>query len=345
MAAMEWFRLWHDMPNDPKWRTVARLSDQPIALVISVALHLMVDASRNVTRGHVTVTAEDIASALDVTEPDIEAIFTAMQGRILHGDSLTGWEKRQPKREDAGNPETGAKSATERKRDERERKKAALQSTTVTQSHDPSRNVTLDKDKDKDKENKDIGAAAQKSDSEDKEPEAEGGKKKLGVRELVASGVDRQHAQDWLSNRKTKRLPLTQTALDGVKREADKAGMTLPEAIARAAAEGWAGFKASWLAVPGATSGGTGEWWSSASTIIAEGKRFGIEQEPDEPMPTLRARIQAAKDVKAKDDKVPPKEPPRSRTEANTSGEQQGPPAGALKNLMKMTGSRRGKSS
>lgn len=100
-----WLRLWHDMPNDPKWRTIARVSGQPVALVQAVYLHLLVDASRNVTRGHVTVTTEDLASALDVTDEQIVNVIDAMQGRVLDGDALTGWDNRQPKREDAGNPE------------------------------------------------------------------------------------------------------------------------------------------------------------------------------------------------------------------------------------------------
>lgn len=79
--------------------------------------------------------------------------------------------------------------------------------------------------------------------------------KNLGLRELIALGVDRQHAEDWLKARRAKRLPLTATALDGVQREAEEAGMTLPEAIARAAAEGWAGFKASWVTQGGGSFG------------------------------------------------------------------------------------------
>lgn len=79
--------------------------------------------------------------------------------------------------------------------------------------------------------------------------------KNLGLRELIALGVDRQHAEDWLKARRAKRLPLTATALDGVQREAEKAGMTLPEAIAKAAAEGWAGFKASWVTQGGGSFG------------------------------------------------------------------------------------------
>lgn len=120
-------------------------------MVQAVYLHLLVSASRNVTRGHADVTLEDIASALDVTEAEVRCVFDAMQGRVLDQFSVTGWETRQPKKEDAGDASTGAKSAAERKREERARK-ASVQC--VTQSHDESRNVTLDKDKDKDKEKK-----------------------------------------------------------------------------------------------------------------------------------------------------------------------------------------------
>ncbi|MCM4881821.1 hypothetical protein MMS17_30350, partial [Escherichia coli] len=57
-------------------------------------------ASRNVTRGHIDVTTEDLASALDVTEEVIDSILQTMQGRVLDGDLITGWEKRQVLKED-----------------------------------------------------------------------------------------------------------------------------------------------------------------------------------------------------------------------------------------------------
>ncbi|WP_425444876.1 hypothetical protein [Superficieibacter electus] len=147
--ANSWLRLWHDMPNDPKWRTIARISKQPVALVQAVYIHLLVNASQNVTRGHVDVTTEDIASALDVTEEEIEQIFLAMQGRVLDGNTISGWEKRQVKKEDAGNTSGSAKSAAERKREQRERER---QRRAEEGGHDESRAVTIDKDKDKDKD-------------------------------------------------------------------------------------------------------------------------------------------------------------------------------------------------
>lgn len=147
MAGIDWLRLWHDMPNDPKWRTIARISEQPISLVISMYVHMMVDASRNVTRGHTDVTNEDLASALDVTEASIESIRLAMQGRVLDGDVLSGWDSRQPKREDVGNPETGAKSAAQRKREQRERAKSSEKSVASTESHGESQSVTQSHDR------------------------------------------------------------------------------------------------------------------------------------------------------------------------------------------------------
>lgn len=97
---MDWLRLWHDMPNDPKWRTIARQAKQPIALVQALYLHLLVDASMSETRGNADVTVEDLSSALDVDEDQIEAILSVMQGRVLEGRYITGWDKRQPKRND-----------------------------------------------------------------------------------------------------------------------------------------------------------------------------------------------------------------------------------------------------
>ena len=58
--------------------------------------------------------------------------------------------------------------------------------------------------------------------------------------------VNPQAWADVLANRKAKRLPMTRSALAGIEREAAKAGITLGEAIEVCAAEGWAGFKASW---------------------------------------------------------------------------------------------------
>lgn len=145
--ANAWLRLWHDMPNDPKWRTIARVSGQPIATVMAVYIHLLVSASRNVTRGHIDVTTEDLASALDVTEEVIDSILQTMQGRVLDGDLITGWEKRQVLKEDNGNVSQTAKSPAERKRAQREREKLRKQNEGCHDEsricHDESRQIKI----------------------------------------------------------------------------------------------------------------------------------------------------------------------------------------------------------
>ncbi|MBK8752337.1 MAG: hypothetical protein IPL99_12135 [Candidatus Competibacteraceae bacterium] len=116
--SMEWFRVWNEMPNDPKWRTIARKSKQPIALVISVYVHMLAQASTTEDRGRISGWKDDdIASALDVETEQVEAIYAAMQGKVLDGDIITGWIKRQPVREDG--------ASTARVQAYRERRKQA----------------------------------------------------------------------------------------------------------------------------------------------------------------------------------------------------------------------------
>lgn len=53
---------------------------------------------------------------------------------------------------------------------------------------------------------------------------------------------------DYLAIRKAKRAPMTGTALDGLRKEAGKAGLSLQDALRVCCAKGWQGFDASWIA-------------------------------------------------------------------------------------------------
>ena len=63
---------------------------------------------------------------------------------------------------------------------------------------------------------------------------------------LAEFGIVGQLADDFITHRKSKKATITETALNGYKREADKAGITLEEAIAIAIERDWRGFNASW---------------------------------------------------------------------------------------------------
>lgn len=64
---------------------------------------------------------------------------------------------------------------------------------------------------------------------------------------LTGKGVDAEVAGDWLAMRKAKKAQPTKTAIDGIAGEAEKAGMSLEEALRVCCANGWQGFRAEWV--------------------------------------------------------------------------------------------------
>lgn len=54
-------------------------------------------------------------------------------------------------------------------------------------------------------------------------------------------------AADWLALRKTRKAAVTATALNGIVREANKAGWSLTQALIKSCERGWTGFKADWV--------------------------------------------------------------------------------------------------
>lgn len=99
----------------------------------------------------------------------------------------------------------------------------------------------------------------------------------------VPAGVSLSLWTDWLAVRRAKKQPLTATALEGIQREAEKANLTLPEAIKMSVENGWAGFKHSWLleaqarlAKAGATDSSLKPWHQTASGTRAMGVKLGI---------------------------------------------------------------------
>lgn len=77
------------------------------------------------------------------------------------------------------------------------------------------------------------------------ETEKETEKKTTGV--VCPDFVDQQVWNDFLSIRKAKKAPMTETALKGIEREAKKAGWSLEKAISECVTRGWQSFKADWV--------------------------------------------------------------------------------------------------
>lgn len=63
---------------------------------------------------------------------------------------------------------------------------------------------------------------------------------------------------DFLMTRKALKAEVTQTALAGIRREAQKASLSLEEALQMCCARGWRGFRADWVTRDGARRGSQG---------------------------------------------------------------------------------------
>ena len=90
--------------------------------------------------------------------------------------------------------------------------------------------------------------------------------------------VDVSLWNDYLKIRKAKKLPLTETALKGLIREAEKAKMPFPEVIRICCEKGWAGFDSSWLTTLKAIPNNQNEkqWMFTDAGIVAKANELGL---------------------------------------------------------------------
>ena len=67
------------------------------------------------------------------------------------------------------------------------------------------------------------------------------------LKELIAIGVERKIAEEWLKVRKNKKLTQTETAFRKTKAEIDKSGRNATDCITLCVERSWGGFKAEWV--------------------------------------------------------------------------------------------------
>lgn len=150
MAGEHWLRWHHGTVTDPKWRVVASrcVTGVTVGHVVTIWAAMVENASLSSPRGTLQGwDDEDVAALFGYTKEQVSDIRRAMQGKTLDGDKLTGWEKRQPNRED---------SSTERTREYRKRKaeKSDAQKRDVTQRDATTREVTLEERREEKKDQK-----------------------------------------------------------------------------------------------------------------------------------------------------------------------------------------------
>lgn len=95
----------------------------------------------------------------------------------------------------------------------------------------------------------------------------------------IPSDVSNETWDDYLALRRAKRAPMTQTALDGLVREAAKAGITLQAVLETCCQRGWTGFKADWLR-NSSSQQQRAEKFDPVAHVNRNRTRSGYEQQP-----------------------------------------------------------------
>lgn len=108
---------------------------------------------------------------------------------------------------------------------------------------------------------------------------------------VTPDGVSVSIFNDYLKIRKAKKSPLTATALNGLKREADKAKMSLQAVLEMCCERGWVGFKAEWIETA-VVAKKQSAWWATEESILAKGREVGLNPSIGESMPAYKARLQ-----------------------------------------------------
>ena len=162
-----------------------------------------------------TLQEQDICFALRIDETELaatKALFVQKKFIDEHW-AILQWDKRQKPSD----------SSTERVRKHREAQK---------QLQEQQCNVT---------------ETAQIREEEKRKEKTKGAPRFDAQAHLESLGVESNVARDWLTLRSGKKLKPTETAFSGVLKQAQKAGLSMNEALILCCTRGWGGFEASWV--------------------------------------------------------------------------------------------------
>jgi uncharacterized protein YdaU (DUF1376 family) len=105
-------------------------------------------------------------------------------------------------------------------------------------------------------------------------------------------GVNMGLWEDYLKVRKAAKKPLTETALKGLIREAEKAKISLSDALQTCCERSWVGFKAEWVLKPQTTQDRPMQKWDATfQGVMDKGKELGILPRPGETEGQYRERV------------------------------------------------------
>ena len=142
MNPYNWFKVYHGITTDPKWRKLARKTGLPEGIIISVWIAVLEYASQQEERGSVqNFSCEDYDCCLGYEDGTCEKVFSVLSQRGLIIDNfVVNWDKRQSMQDVKRPPKTDAQRQAECR--ERKRQAAQEQEDDVTKCHEERDSVT-----------------------------------------------------------------------------------------------------------------------------------------------------------------------------------------------------------
>lgn len=99
---------------------------------------------------------------------------------------------------------------------------------------------------------------------------------RIAPKVAIPFGVSENVWNDFLVLRKTKKMAVTQTALKGIAREAEKAKRSLEEVLSICCERGWGSFKAEWLETEKSIQKPSQDWRTNDSLMMAKANELGL---------------------------------------------------------------------
>ena len=204
--ANHWFRLYHEFSTDPKVQMLSEANQRRYIMLLCLKC----------CNVEVTLQDEEIAFQLRISNEEwlkTKQVFLT-KNLIDSSSHPTAWDKRQ----------FMSDSSAERVARHRKIKKQHCNVTvTPPESETDSYSDT----------NTEIDLGKPKSISK--------------ISKILADyGITDDLAKDFQKHRKAKKAEITVTAMEGFQREADKAGISIIEAVTISIERGWVGFKSDW---------------------------------------------------------------------------------------------------
>lgn len=226
MNKMPWFRAYTEMVDDEKLRLLAFEDRWHFVALLCLK-------GQGILDGDDPLMMRKVAVKLGIDMRTLEEVIRRLaEVGLIDGKTLQplAWESRQM-RSDAD------PTNAERQRRYRERKSAESVSNDESNALRNAPITPLEEDTDTDKE----------EEKEKNKPAPAARARPYSAPDLIAMGVDEQVADEFLQIRKRKRAPLTPLALDGIRREAGRADITLDAALRKCVERGWQSFEAGWV--------------------------------------------------------------------------------------------------